>query len=74
MGIALTSLAFDRLKVAAAIAMSAFVVIAGFSIGLLFAECRLAHLARAPIVKSSRHRFMSLNDCTPPKNVYTHSF
>jgi len=36
MGIALSSLAFDRLKIAAAIAMSAFVVIAGFSIGLFY--------------------------------------
>jgi hypothetical protein len=34
--IALTSLAFDRLKITAAIAMSAFVVIAGFSIGLFY--------------------------------------
>jgi hypothetical protein len=36
MVIALTSLAFDRLKIPAAIAMSAFVVIAGFSIGLFY--------------------------------------
>ena len=34
--IALTSLAFDRLKITAAIAMSAFVMIAGFSIGLFY--------------------------------------
>src|SRR5258708_21590593 len=34
--IALTSLAFDRLKITAAIAMFAFVVIAGFSIGLFY--------------------------------------
>lgn len=34
--IALTSLAFARLKITAAIAMSAFVVIAGFSIGIFY--------------------------------------
>jgi hypothetical protein len=34
--IALTSLAFDRVKIIAAIAMSAFLVIAGFSIGLFY--------------------------------------
>jgi hypothetical protein len=34
--IALTPLAFDRLKPTAAIAMSAFVMIAGFSIGLFY--------------------------------------
>jgi hypothetical protein len=34
--IALTSLAFDRLRITAAIAMSAFVMIAGFSIGLFY--------------------------------------
>jgi uncharacterized membrane protein YjjP (DUF1212 family) len=34
--IALSSLVFDRLKITAAIAMSAFVMIAGFSIGLFY--------------------------------------
>jgi len=34
--IALTPLAFDRSKITAAIAMSAFVMIAGYSIGLFY--------------------------------------
>ena len=34
--IALTPLTFDRLKTTAAIAMSAFVMIAGFSIGFFY--------------------------------------